>query len=233
MIPRNRAELDCLSRNYGIMTKESKDNNMKRLVIILVVVFVVSNMASGAYTYTYGPGTNFGAKTLLNSESMLVNGGGGGYLGLAHTSYAKIESTTPLGAYFGAGQWEGGIWVISAGGSATRLEILGGEIGKMDMSSGAHADLYGGKILSLYSYQQAPTASDKHIDIFCKSYGYNSTSGMLTGMWGDDSAFSIQLVNVSGYTPAIDNINFTIVPEPLSLMLLGLGGLAARRYARR
>jgi hypothetical protein len=206
---------------------------MKRLVTVLTFASFMGGMAQGAYTYTYGPGTNFYAMGLEQNESMLVNGGGGDSLTLFYNSYARIESTPPLGTYHGGGEWEGGIWKISAGGSASRLEVLGGEIGELLMSSGAHAYLYGGRIVSLYSYQQVPAVSDKHIDLFCKSYSFSAGSGMLTGIWGDDSSFSIQLINVGGYTPAIDNINFTIVPEPLTLGLFALGGLLVRRYARR
>jgi hypothetical protein len=208
-----------------------KEKNMKKVMMIMVVI-MAANTAHAAYTYTYGPGTNFGAKSPLNSESILVNGGGGGRLTLLNTNYARIESTTPLGAYYGAGQWEGGIWQIGAA-SSSDLDIFGGEIGRLDTVNSAHVSLYGGRILTISSDQRVLADGIKYIDIFCKNYSYNSTSNMLTGTWGNDSTFSIYLIDTNAYTPAIDNINFITVPEPLSLMLLGLGGLAARRYARR
>ena len=54
---------------------------------------------------------------------------------------------------------------------------------------------------------------------------------MLKGTWGDDSLFNIQLIDRTqyGYSPAIDNIKFTIIPEPMSMGLLALGGLLIRR----
>jgi hypothetical protein len=48
---------------------------MKKMMIAMVVL-VMTGTTHAAYTYTYGPGTDFGAKTLFNSDSMLVNGGG-------------------------------------------------------------------------------------------------------------------------------------------------------------
>jgi hypothetical protein len=202
---------------------------MKKVIMLLIVLAAVSS-ARATFTYTYGPGTNFGSRDLMGNESMLVNGGQGGSLGLFATSYARIEGTTPLGTYYGGGAWAGGIWTISAGGSGSTLEILGGEIAELDMSSGAHASLSGGRVLTLATYQQAPTSADKHIDLFCKNYSL--TSGILSGLWGDDTAFSIRLVNQTGYTPTIDNINFHIVPEPMTLGLLACGGLAIRRVRR-
>jgi hypothetical protein len=49
---------------------------MKRLVTIGMLALAISCSANG-YTYTYGPGTNFGGLGLDNTESLLVNGGGG------------------------------------------------------------------------------------------------------------------------------------------------------------
>jgi hypothetical protein len=71
--------------------------------------------------------------------------------------------------------------------------------------------------------------ADRHIQIICKSWEYDSITTHLTGVWADNSAFSIQLDSFWAY----DNMNFTIVPEPMSLGLLALGGLLVRRYTRR
>jgi len=47
-----------------------------KLGTMIALILAVTQIASGAYTYTYGPGTNFGAKVLFGTESVLVNGGG-------------------------------------------------------------------------------------------------------------------------------------------------------------
>jgi hypothetical protein len=153
--------------------------------------------------------------------------GGGHSLNLFGSSYARIESTPPLGTYYGGGAWAGGIWDVSAGGSGGRLEVLGGEIDRLDVSGYARAWLYGGRINVLETGQLTP-----QVDVFCKSYLFSPGTGMLTGIWGDDSSFSIHLVNLPGYTPTIDNINFHLIPEPVTLGLLALGSLLTRRYTR-
>jgi hypothetical protein len=77
--------------------------------------------------------------------------------------------------------------------------------------------------------------ADKYIQFICKSYVYNAGAQHLTGVWADDSLFSIQFIDTSPWPSGFtyDSINFTIVPEPLSLGLLALGGLFMRGHARR
>ena len=61
---------------------------------------------------------------------------------------------------------------------------------------------------------------NRHIEMLVKEYTFNTQTKMLKGTWGDDSLFSIQLIDRTqyGYSPAIDNIKFTIIPEPMSLI---------------
>jgi hypothetical protein len=102
--------------------------------------------------------------------------------------------------------------------------------------SESHLALSGGRIDNLFGYLSLPVPAlpaDKYIQFICQSYAYNTGTKRLTGVWADDSLFNIQLVDTSPYPSTYDSINFTIVPEPLSLGLLALGGLLARRYARR
>ena len=83
-----------------------------------------------------------------------------------------------------------------------------------------------------WSYQYVPSP---HITIVYSGVlpTFNSTTRLLTGLWGNGDPFSIYLSAVPnsdyGYSPAIDNIKFTIIPEPASLILLAVGGLLLRR----
>jgi hypothetical protein len=71
--------------------------------------------------------------------------------------------------------------------------------------------------------------SNPHIEIVCDlgSVNYDTVTKKLTGSWLDGIPFSIQLIDVSGYSPAIENIFFT--PEPATLCMMAAGALLLRR----
>jgi hypothetical protein len=192
---------------------------MKTFVFIALVL---SLSAFASYTYTITDGMDFGDLSLVGSQSLLMTGGGGHYLNLLYYSTATINNTSPLTT-----EGNGGIWQILAGGYSN-ITIEGGAIHRLDLASDyAQAQISSGQIILLGSTQNATYT--KHIEIICRDYNYNTTSKILNGTWADNSLFNIQLVNVSGYSPTIDNIKFTIVPEPASMLLLGLGGLFLRQ----
>jgi hypothetical protein len=113
-------------------------------------------------------------------------------------------------------------------GGYSKITIEDGTIHRLDLGTYAQVQISNGQIDLLGSSQNATYT--KHIEMICKAgYVYNSTTGYLTGLWDDGSAFNIKLINVSGYSSTIDNIKFTIIPEPATLLLLGLGGLLIRR----
>jgi hypothetical protein len=204
---------------------------MKRIMTAFMMM-LASASGTSAYTYTYGQDTNFGSLDLSGSQSVLVNGGGGDELNLFDGSSARIESTTHVGQPRSSGQ---GIDRIFGYGSSN-LVVTGGEIRFITLSSYAHLTLSGGTITTLEADVIPPVpavAEDKYIQILCKSWAH-PTGDMVTGVWGNDSTFSIKLDNTSPWPSGFtyDSINFTIVPEPFSLALLALGGLLVRSRSR-
>lgn len=192
---------------------------MKKLALLISAVLSASALAG--YTYTYTTGMDFGDLTLNGSESIFVDGGGGHYLTLFDYTYANVQKTSFL-----ISEGNGGIWLLGLA-SYSSLDLLGGQIHHLDLTSYAQAKLSGGQIDLLSSTQNATYI--KHIEIVCLvGYVYNSTTRYLTGLWADGSAFNIKLVNVSGYSNTIDNIKFTVIPEPASLLLLAVGGMLLR-----
>lgn len=194
---------------------------MKHFVLI-VLVFVAVPVQATYYEIAggYDPGL-----TLQNSDSLLMTGGGIGGLYLEGTSFALIEGTSMLEQGFG------GIWEISLG-SYANLNFLGGEVHELDLNTYATATLSGGRIDNIFSYQSAYTHAgwpNPHIEVVCDvdSISHNIATNILTGNWLDGTGFEIQLVDVDGYSPVFENIQF--IPEPGALLLMGVGGLLLRR----
>ncbi len=189
--------------------------------ILLVAVLSVSAFATYDYTITSG---FIGTLTLENSETLLMTGGGVNSLTGKDFSVLEIKNTTPFSI-----SPSGGIWTLDLG-NWSRLNFSGGHINWFDIDDYATAVLSGGKINTLRNYNEQPVY-DKRIEIICKSYDYNTTTKKLTGIWGDDTSFNIQLSDSPQYTytPTYNILEFTIIPEPTSLLLLAVGGLLIRR----
>jgi len=194
---------------------------LSTITIALVLCLISTTFA---YDYVIENGDDFGDLTLNNYETFLMTGGEGHHLNLFNWSEATIQNTDPL-----IGEHDGGVWHISLAGYS-HLDFSGGEVHYLGMNSYATATLSGGLIEQIYSYQVV--APDPHIEIICRDHLWHSSTNILTGTWEDYTTFNIQLFDQTPYTPVIDNIKFTIVPEPFSLLLLAAGGtlLARRRH---
>ena len=150
-------------------------------------------------------------------------------------SSTRIEGTDPL-----ISEYVGGIWLLFQGSYST-LEILGGEIHEFNIGSSAYATISGGRIDELSSRQYVGLRwiegtddppeyeSDTHIEIICLDWKHDDDTNVLTGTWEDTTTFNIQLVDYDSYATTIDNIEFTIIPEPATLLLFGVGGLLLRK----
>jgi hypothetical protein len=198
---------------------------MKKLIYSLFVCLFISTVSA---SYTYVIDTYQSLPDLIGMQSMLITGqGGGSYTYLSDSSSITVESTsTPLG------QGTGGVWEIKISYNSS-LHMSGGQVNIVNIGNAATAALSGGLIQQIRSSQSAwkningTPAWNPHITIACLDYLHNPSTNLLTGHWLDGTAFSIHLIDVQGYSPAIQNIQF--IPEPATMALFALGGILLRR----
>ena len=227
---------------------------MKKIVVLLMVSMVMFAGKAQGTAYTLGPGEHRVDLVLSNYDSILIDGGSCETLSLSSADcIAYIVNTSSLGPTSS----DGGIWDISGGGQ--ELNILGGEIRKIETSvdlitnisggyikeltvkSRSFTNISGGQIDLLRSEQTVPWGwvgvepepreyvPFPYVNIICRSNSWDETTNILTGVWEDYSTFNIQLEDVDGFDMAIDNIKFTIVPEPVSILFLGCGTILLSR----
>ena len=207
---------------------------MKRLILCLILVGVCAPISFGAWDYEITGGLH-GDYTLTGTQSLLMTGGGVYQIDARDSSYVEIQDTAPY--QFGVG----GISLLLLNDNSS-MNYYGGETNTMNFSNNATAILQSGSVNYLSSHQDVGWLNGQpvgqHIEIICREVT-TLTNTLLEGIWNVDhnndgqwDTFSINLVNQSGYDLARDNIKITIIPEPITLALLGLGGLILRRRKR-
>jgi hypothetical protein len=207
-----------------------KEKTMKKaaLYILFVCLFVYPTCATHyeITTNIYTP-----SLTLQTGDSLYMTNGGFDTLTLFGTSTAIIEGTSALE------EFSGGVWYLSLANNS-HLDMSGGQVNLLAMNNYATAELHGGLIQQIWSYQYVPyigghgqpAVPNPNIKLYYSGdLPTLDSSNVLTGLWGNGDPFSIYLHNVTGYDPVIENIQFILVPEPGTLLLLGLGGLLIRR----
>ena len=112
----------------------------------------------------------------------------------------------------------------------SELTFLDGTTDLISIYDRATATLKGGSINMIRSFQFVGSVG--HIDLECQegwSWVYNSGQIKgITGLWENNTPFDIEFLDQgSGYAPVWQNIN--VIPEPVTLVLFGLGGLLIRR----
>jgi len=205
---------------------------MKSMIPFFLIVGCLSTVF--AQYENGGVITGYEGYVECRSGLLVVDGGGADIIEMWRYSHLKVLTTTPFVAGYG------GIWDIRLYG---HMDYFSGQTEELSMSGYATAKLYGGRIDYISSYQkvfdvivgwdkQGKPIFNTHIEMFVRDYKYNPATMRITGTWEDYTTFNIKLLDQSSdprYDPAIDNIKFTIIPEPVTFVLLILGGSLLRR----
>jgi hypothetical protein len=175
----------------------------------------------------------YGSIDLLD-QSLLITGSGASNIEAREAigkSYIEVRNTSPLSS-------SGGITTLLLD-DTSELLYIGGETDLLLIYDCAIATISGGSINMISSYQTVNGLDDRHIEMIVRDYDYDFATNILCGTWNVDNdnngnwdTFNIKLLNQSPYPDVINNIKFTITPEPTALVLFGLGGLLLRRKRR-
>jgi len=157
------------------------------------------------------------------TQPLIVDGGGAISIEMRKYSQLEVQSTsTPLGL-------GGGIQYIGLLNNS-HLDYYDGATFNLMLYNNATANLYGGRIDYLSSFQYATTT---HVNIYALpgwSWIANDAMEGIQGQWWNGLPFRIEFDNVERFdvTPVWTTVN-VITPEPASLLLLTGGVLLIRR----
>ncbi|MEN6309311.1 MAG: PEP-CTERM sorting domain-containing protein [Anaerohalosphaeraceae bacterium] len=188
---------------------------MKPIMISLFIIILNVSTFATSYTITSG---YFETKTFKNSDTLIMTGGGGDsilgkdncVLDIKNTSSPYVSGVSGLGH-------------INMDDNS-RLYFSGGSLRSLDIVDDAFAVLSGGQIGKIVTYY--PISDQKHITIYCQP-GWTYQNYEFSGRWLDDTPFNIELA--SQYTSNVFD-NITVIPEPATMLLLGMGGLWLRTH---
>ncbi len=200
---------------------------MKKIVWLVIICFMSAanagvldddKLTAGEYGFFVEIG---------NHNSLIVDGGGSNSITMNDNSHLEVLSTSlPLSS------GTKGVWSIYMNDYST-LNFSGGASNIIAMKKNATALLTGGQINNISSYQVVN--DNPHITIVCqKDYRLayeNNIPKILYGNWLDGTPFEINFININGLEPVFDNVK--IIPEPASMLLLGLGGVLINKRRRQ
>jgi hypothetical protein len=186
--------------------------NIRLIALLSISVSAFADLNSG--TQNIYNGESFGQFFVRNDATVNVFGG--------QIDAFYMEDHSTLNVY------SGNINVYASLIENSTANFFGGITKSIMAGENSRVTLSGGQIKELQSKYYS--ADPQHITLICQS-GYlltytNTAITGVSGLWIDGTSFNIKLGTMYG-SDILSNI--TIIPEPATMLLLGIGGLLIRR----
>jgi len=218
---------------------------MKILMMLALILFPGVNLANATH-YIVEDGDDYGTIDLVNSDTLLMTGGHIFGLNTYATSAASILDTNPMGpgnagidnlsVYdFSTIDFSGGSSWYFEGFDSCTINIDGGEIRYLITNDSATVHLSQGQISHLLGVRD----NTSYVHIYGYDFDYDPSGGLyndglLTGYWPDNAPFNVSLINLSDLNViTYDQLIFHVIPEPATILLVGIGGLILSKRSKR
>ena len=208
---------------------------MKIFMMLLLAVCVTTSY--GSISDVYGIASDgiisdgeYGSNVKVSETSVLTfEGGGAEHVRVFDNAHVTVASTkTPLSGYYDGG---GGIYRITPSDYSS-VTVSGGIVQYIYVGKNSTVFLDGGQINLIQSIQYASVGKSITIDCQKDSWswiGEGEDITGITGTWHNGNDFSIEFLNAD--VPLFPDTwkHVDVIPEPASMVLLGVGGIFLKK----